>query len=90
MRHAVHGREGAALVRTVALVVLALGLLCLVHGADHDEFGGSLCAGTGLLFLVVALDVDPRLSRRFRPAPAFVLYTTLPDLPDLPPKIRPA
>jgi hypothetical protein len=89
MRHPAHGREGATLVRTVALLVLVLWLLCLVHGADHDEFGGGLCAGMVLLSLVVALDADPRLSRRFRPAPAFALYTTLLELPDLPPEIRP-
>ena len=87
MRHAV---PGATLVKTVAFVVLVLGLLCLVHGVDHDELNDGLCAGTVLLSLVVALDADPRLSRRFRPAPAFALYTTLPELPDLPPKIRPA
>jgi hypothetical protein len=85
-----HVAEGATLVKTVAFVVLVLGLLCLVHGVDHDEFGGGLCAGTVLLSLVVALDADPRLSRRFRPAPAFALYTTFLELPDLPPRIRPA
>jgi hypothetical protein len=85
-----HAAQGATLVKIMAFVVVLLGLLCLVHGADHDEFGGSLCAGTVLLSLVAALDVDPRLSRRFRPAPAFALYTTLLELPDLPPKIRPA
>jgi len=85
-----HAAQGAPLVKIMAYVVLVLGLLCLVHGADHDEFGGSLCAGTVLLFLVVALDVDPGLSRRFRPAPACAQYTTLLELPDLPPKIRPA
>ena len=90
MRHVAHGREGATLVKTVTFVVLVLGLLCLVHEADHDEFGGGLCAGMVLLVLVVALDVDPRLSRRFRPAPAFAVYTTLLELPELPPKIRPA
>jgi hypothetical protein len=85
-----HVAQGATLVKTMAFVVLVLGLLCLVHGADHDEFGGALCAGTVLLSLVVVLDPDPRLSRRFRPAPVFALYTIPPKLPDLPPKIRPA
>ena len=90
MRHAAYGQQGATLVKAVVFVVLGLGLLCLVHGVDHDGLNGGLCSGTVLLSLVVVLDADPRLSRRFRPALAFALHTTLPELPDLPPKIRPA
>jgi hypothetical protein len=89
MAYAAHGQWGATLVKTVAFVVLVLGLLCLVHGVNHDEFNGGLCGGTVLLSLVVALDADLWPSRRFRPALALTRYTTLPEPPDLPPKIRP-
>jgi hypothetical protein len=90
MKRAAHDDLGGTLLKTVALVLLVGGLLCLFHGVDHDERVGSLCAGAVLLSFVVTFDFELRPSRRSRPAPAFSLYTAILSLPDPPPKLRPA